>query len=380
VLAAAGAVLSGVDPNGPFKAAGGTGNLVTAAAQSGGALSTANLKVVVFDPRVTAIAVLGRGDNVAVAAAFNPALPFPAPVLAGQDVDPAVIGSLAVLIPPGYGTIPQMTLQRYRGSQLVSIGIAATAQAATEGAVLVQIKGVDRVTGPQIGYGLTYTLKIGAAHSYAVKTRPFPQALISRPFVAGPGFAGADKSRFLKIVGSVPPAYRSALKIIAGTITVSVLANTTPICGEETSCAGFDPGNGYFMMLNRAQLRVRFGHFVITHELGHLVDFLGLDTFSHQAFQALFTRSPKWKACYPVRGTCSPFLEVLADQFGYFGTNFGGIQSGYGDPRLAKGPVFAKLLHDQFAFRPPQSLNPLAGFGPLAKSFHDALHSGQGAL
>jgi hypothetical protein len=34
----------------------------------------------------------------------------------------------------------------------------------------------------------------------------------------------------------------------------------------------------------------------------------------------------------------------------------------------------------QWAFRPPQEYNPLAGFGPLAKSFENALHSGEGEL
>ena len=42
--------------------------------------------------------------------------------------------------------------------------------------------------------------------------------------------------------------------------------------------------------------------------------------------------------------------------------------------------AFGQLLHSQWAFRPPQNRNPLAGFGPLAKSFEDALHSGSDAL
>jgi len=38
------------------------------------------------------------------------------------------------------------------------------------------------------------------------------------------------------------------------------------------------------------------------------------------------------------------------------------------------------VLRSQWAFRPPQNRNPLAGFGPLAKSFEDSLHSGEDAL
>jgi hypothetical protein len=71
---------------------------------------------------------------------------------------------------------------------------------------------------------------------------------------------------------------------------------------------------------------------------------------------------------------------VFADQFGFFGTNARGVQTGYNDDRLATGSAFSTLLRVQWAFRPPQEYNPLAGFGPLAKSFEKALHSGEGEL
>src|SRR3954451_6948194 len=84
VLAAAGAVLDGgKNAQGVFTSEGGTGELITATAPSGGALSSDKMKIVVFDPRVTAIAVLVRDRKVAVAAALDPNRPFQAPVLAG---------------------------------------------------------------------------------------------------------------------------------------------------------------------------------------------------------------------------------------------------------------------------------------------------------
>jgi hypothetical protein len=380
VRAAAGAVLAGSDPQGAFTSAGGAGDLVTATVPAGGGLSTAKLKAVVFDPRVTAIAVLGRAGVVAVAAALDPARPFRAPVLAGAVVDPGVAGSLAVLFPPAAGTIPQISLQLKRGGELVTIGIAATAVPGLDGAILVGLKGLDRITGPQLGYGLTYTLKIGTSRSYSVRTRPVPAALVSRSFVPGPGFTGADRQRFLKTVSSLPPVARKIVEVIGGAISVSVLSKSAPICGAVTSCAGYDPGNGYFLILNRGQLRSYAGRFVIDHELGHLVDFLGLDTFSHDDFRKLFSESAKWQNCFHLEGHCSPFLEVFADQFGFFSTNDTAVQSGYGDVRMATGAAFATLLHEEWAFRPPQDRNPLAGFGPLAKSFEVALHSSEGAL
>ena len=379
VRAAAVALLAGGDPQAAFASQGGSGKLIIATAPAGGALSTAKLKVVIFDPRLTAIVVLGRGDTVAAAAALDPGRPFPGPVLAGATFDPGVAGSLAVLFPPAAGTIPQISLQRYRGSQLVTIEITGTATPGAEGAVLVQLRGRDRITGPQVGYGLTYTLSVGS-RSYRVSTRSLPPALARRSFVAGEGFAGSDRAVFLRTVGSFPPLGQKIVDTIAGAITVHVLANSAPICGLQTSCAGFDPGKGYFMILNRAQLRSSLGRFAISHELGHLVDFLGLDSFSYTDLKGLFTRSSNWKSCFPLNGSCTPFLEVFADQFGFYSTNAKGIQSGYNDDRLATTSGFANVLEDQWAFRPPQDRNPLAGFGPLSKSFEDALHSSAQAL
>jgi hypothetical protein len=380
VRAAAVAVLDGGNPQAAFTANGGTGNVITATVPAGGALSTAKLKIVVFDPRVTAIAVLGRDKRVAVAATLDPRRSFQAPVLAGAVVDPAVAGSLAVLFPPGSGTIPAIALQRHRGGQLVTIEIAATASPGLEGAILVALKGRDRITGPQIGYGLTYVLKIGATRSYNVRTREIPSVLVTRSFVPGPGFTGGDRQRFMNAVASLPPTARQIVDVIGGAVTVSVLTKTAPICGFQTSCAGLDPGNGYFLILNRAQLHSRLGRFIIIHELGHLVDFMGLDTWSYQDLRKIFSASPKWKNCFPLQGTCVPFMEVFADQFAFFSTNARGVQSGYGDDRLATSSAFARAIRAQWAYRPPQDLNPLAGFGPLATSFEIALRSSQGAL
>jgi hypothetical protein len=338
------------------------------------------MQAVVFDPRMTAMAVVGNGKSVAIAAAFDPSKPFKGPVLAGAEVDPGIAGSLAVLFPPNSGVIPPITLQRYRGGELVSIGIVATAVPAVKGAILVQLKGLDRITGPQIGYGLTYTLKIGNERTFTVKTEPIPSVLLSRTFVAGPGFTGADRQQFLKTVASLPPEARKIIDTFQGAVTVSVLGDSKAACQAQTSCAGYDPGRGYFLILNRGQLHSKIGKFVITHELGHLVDFFGLDTFSHEAFTSLFSKSPGYRKCYPLRGACSPSVEVFADQFGFFCTNAVGVQSGYGDPRLAAAAPFSSLLQFQWAFRPPQSANPLAGFGPLAKSFEQALHSGANEL
>jgi hypothetical protein len=379
VRAAAAALLGGRDAQAAFSAAGGTGSIVTARVPSGSALAAAQVKSAVFDPRVTALAVLRRANTVAVAAALDPQRPFRSPVLAGAVADPGVAGSLAVLFPPGGGTIPAISLQQNRSGDLVTIEVAATAVPGAQGAILVQLKGRDRITGPQLGYGLAYTLKIGT-RSVHVRTSPVPKVLTSRSFAAGPGFTSVDRQDFVKAVDQLPSVGRRIVDMIGGAITVRVLANSAPNCGAQTSCAGFDPGNGYFLIVNRSQLRSPAGRFVITHELGHLVDFLGLDTFSHERFRTLFSKSPKWKSCFPVSGQCAPFLEVFADQFGFFGTNAHGIQSGYNDDRLASGPGFGALLHSQWAFRPPQNRNPLAGFGPLAKSFEDGLHSGDDAL
>jgi hypothetical protein len=380
VRAAAGAVLGGRDAQAAFVSAGGTGALATAKVRAGAALAAAQVKSAVFDPRVTALVVLRRTQTIAVAAALDPGRPFDAPVLAGAVVDPGVAGSLAVLFPPGSGTIPAISLQQDRSGDHVTIDVAATAVPGSQGAVLVQLKGRDRVSGPRLAYGVDYSVELGGRHSFRVRTRTVPSILKSRSFAPGPGFTGADRTAFLNVVRRIPPVGRRIVDMIGGAITVRVLADSAPVCKAQTSCAGFDPGSGYFLILNKAQLHSGAGRFVITHELGHLVDFLGLDTFSHHKFRALFSRSSKWKRCFKVSGRCAPFLEVYADQFAFFATDTGGVQSGYDDDRLATSAAFAALLSSQWAFRPPQNRNPLAGFGPLSKSFEAALRSGADAL
>jgi hypothetical protein len=382
VNAAAEALLAGKDAKAAFAALGGVGELVTAVVPAGSALSTTQLERLVFDPRLSALAGHSGAGKVAVAAVLDPALPFARPQLAGKTVDPAVAGSIALLFPPGTATIPQVTLRERRGDgTTVTLGIVATASEGLHGAILVQLKGRDRVTGPQMGYGLRYQLSAGAA-SFELRTRPLPPVLRGATFAPGDGFRGADRAKFLDDLKTYPPVARTIIDYIGGAVTVRVLANTKPVCGLQTSCAGYDPGNGYFMLLNRAQLRNReFGHFVIAHELGHLVDFLGLDSFSYDRFHGLFRRSPGWKNCFPLNGGCTPFLEVFADQFGAYSLRTSTIPSGYNDPVLiGRGGPFGSLLSSQWAFRPPQDRNPLAGFGPLARSFSDAIASGGSGL
>jgi hypothetical protein len=379
VSAAVAAAAKGEDAKDAFAAAGGTSELVTAVVPAGSALSTPQLKRIVFDPRVTALAGSRVGRKVAVAGALDPTLTFRKTVLAGATVDPAIAGSIALLFPPGTATIPNVTLTERRGDTTVSLGIAATATEGLEGAILVQLKGRDRVTGPQLGYGLRYRLTAGNS-SFALRTRPLPPVLRGASFASGEGFRGADRAQFLRDIRSFPPAARQIAGYIGGAVTVRVLGNTTPVCGEQTSCAGYDPGNGYFILLNRGQLHSEFGRFVIAHEFGHLVDFLGLDAFSYDSFHGLFARSPKWKSCFTFDGRCVPFAEVFADQFAGYGLRTRTIPTGYNDPVLTDGASFGTLLTHQWAFRPPQVRNPLAGFGPLARTFTAALGSGGSGL
>ena len=379
VSAAAGALLKGKDAEKAFADAGGAGELATAVVPAGSALSTAELKRIVFDPRVSALTGSRAGGKVAVAGELDTTLPFTRPVLGGATADPAVAGSIALLFPPGTATIPKVTLTERRGGTTVTLGIVATATEGLEDAILVQLKGRDRVTGPQIGYGLRYRLTVGTS-SFALRTRPLPPVLRGASFAPGEGFRGADRARFLHEVGRFPPVARRIADYIGGAVTVRVLAKTAPVCGAPTSCAGYDPGNGYFVLLHRGQLHSEFGRFVIAHEFGHLVDFLGLDAFSYDSFHDVFARSPGWKKCFSFQARCTPFAEIFADQFAAYGLRAKTIPTGYNDPVLIDGGSFGGLLTHQWAFRPPQVRNPLAGFGPLASTFTNALGAGGSGL
>jgi hypothetical protein len=381
VAAAATALAKGQEPGAAFASAGGSGELQAAIAPAGSALSTGQLKRVVFDPRVNALAGVRVGGKVAVAATIDRSLPFTQPVLAGAVADPAIAGSIALIFPPSTKTIPKVVLTEQRGGGVtVTIGIVATATEGLAGAILVQLKGRDRVTGPQIGYGLHYRLGVGGS-MFTLKTRPLPPVLANASFATGDGFTSADRARLMSEIRVFPAEARKIVDYIGGAITVRALSNTAPVCGgQQTSCAGYDAGNGYFMLLNRAQMRTPFGRFAIAHELGHLVDFLGLDTFADDRFYTLFKRSRQWRSCFRFPGGCTPLVETFADQTGVYELGLAKQPSGYNDPVLAPRASIGKLLQQQWAFRPPQERNPLAGFGPLAKTFTDALGSGGSGL
>jgi hypothetical protein len=381
VTAAATALAKGAEPGAAFAAAGGTGELQTATAPAGSALSTGQIKRIVFDPRVNSLASARVGGKVAVAGTVDESLPFAHPVLAGAVADPAIAGSMALLFPPKTKTIPNVVLTEQRGGGVtVTIGIVATATEGLDGAILVQLKGRDRVTGPQIGYGLHYRLSVGGS-TFDLTTRQIPPALTSKSFATGDGFTKADRARLMAEIRVFPPTTRKILDYIGGAITVRALSNTAPVCGgQQTSCAGYDAGNGYFILLNRPQMETPFGRFAIAHELGHLVDFLGLDTFGDNDFYSMFKRSSAWRSCFHYQGGCTPLIEVYADQFGVAALGLSKQPSGYNDPVLASRSGFTTLLHQQWAFRPPQERNPLAGFGPLAKTFSSAIGSGGSGL
>ena len=107
--------------------------------------------------------------------------------------------------------------------------------------------------------------------------------------------------------------------------------------------------------------------FVILHELAHVADYIGIDeATAYPQFRALFTKSPRWRSCFPDDTSdtgCVDFAEIFADQFAYWATGLPEDPSGgYGDPPLAQPAAFEALLKSLWAFRPPQWRNPAAAF------------------
>ena len=146
-----------------------------------------------FDPRATALAVLRRDGTVAVAAALDPHDPSGRRSSRARSPTRASPVRSRSCSRRRSGTIPAISLSRTEAATWSRSGSRPPPCPESKGRSWSQLKGRDRITGPQLGYGLDYTLKIGTHRSFHVRTRPVPTVLDSRSFAHGPGFTGADR-------------------------------------------------------------------------------------------------------------------------------------------------------------------------------------------
>jgi hypothetical protein len=199
-----------------------------------------------------------------------------------------------------------------------------------------------------LGVGTELRLLVGERQLTA-RVGPLPASVAGRGWAFAGGLRAGERRLFLDTVASFRAPARRILRQLSGGVLVQ-----RGSCGA-TSCAGFD-GRLWFIRLHPAQLRERYAPFLIAHELGHLVEELGLDQAARSRFQRAFRRSARWTDCFRARdGRCTPEGELFADQFAFYalGRRDGRAPaSGYGTRPLLEARRFQRLLVEGWVLRP----------------------------
>jgi hypothetical protein len=229
------------------------------------------------------------------------------------------------------------------------------------GAQLVQVD-VNNDDGLRLAYDTSYTLDLGGS-VIRFRTTALPRAYLDRSWSFDSTMTPTARTQWAQATSTLSPFAARVLNEIDGAVTVSRKS-----CGggaeSGDSCATWvDVPLRYTVWISPYDFGApNATRFVALHELGHIVEFLGLDSTGYAAFKALFERSPSWRGCFPDHfgdGHCVPLAEIFADQFAYWTTGFAhDPEGGYGDPPLASAADFGHVLAEQFAFRPPYWRNP----------------------
>jgi hypothetical protein len=338
-------------------AAGGRSGAQVVAGFAGAAvLAGANqLRAVLLDPRTTLAATEPRaGGTVALSLLTDTSVPLDEPVLPLR-LDPASPLGLVVLLPARPGSVRLLEL---RTTGEVALPLRLRRATGAGGASLVQLDGSE--DGLRIAYATRYRLVVDGT-SWSYETPALPRAYLVRSWRFGPTMRPRDRAAFLRALASAPPFARALVAQVDGAITV----NRRACDAKDSSCAEYDRAGAYSMSIAPADFADSFAdlRYVALHELGHLIDYVGLDTGAYGAFRTLFRTSPRWRNCFPdvmADSGCVDFAEILADQFAYWATGLRADPSGgYGDPPLVAPAKFEAVLRAQWAFRPPLWRNPV---------------------
>lgn len=309
-----------------------------------------------LDPRTTQAVLAERaGGTVALQLVTNDTVPLVRPIVPAL-LDPGSPLGISLLLPARPGSV---RLLETRGALEFELPVKTVRAAGSTGAWLAQLDGGSE--GLRIAYSTRYRLVVdGVSYSYA--TGSLPSTFLGRSWQFDATMRSADRSAFVRALATAPPLARRLLAQLDGGVKVSRGA-----CDDaESSCAEYLEDGSYRLSIAPVDFADTFAdlRFVTLHELGHIVDYVGLDASAYPAFRALFRTSPHWRSCFPddLSDTgCVEFSELLADQFAYWATGLPADPSGgYGDPPLASQAAFEQVLRAHYAFRPPLWRNPAA--------------------
>jgi hypothetical protein len=317
------------------------------------------LAAALIDPRTTNVGVT-PGSNNGVNVRFSGAGgPPPAALIQPKRYDPASPLGLSFISPAPITS--KVTLTELRGSVPVSLPVVAYKAPLPGGAQLVQVD-VNNDDGLRIAYSTSYRLDLGGT-TIAFRTTALPTAFLDRSWTFDASMTPAARAEWIQDTSGLSPLAEHVLNEINGAVTISRRSCGGAGEGGDSCATWVDVPLRYTIWISPYDFSTpRATRFVALHELGHIVEFIGLDGAAYNAFRTLFERSPNWRNCFPDQfgGTrCVPLTELFADQFAYWTTGFPhDPEGGYGDPPLATPAAFGRVLAQQFAFRPPYWRNP----------------------
>jgi hypothetical protein len=316
------------------------------------------LAAALIDPRTTTVGVTPGSHNGVDVRLSGPTGPPPAALIAPQRYDPGSPLGLSFISPAPLTS--KVTLTELRGSVPVSLPVVAYKAALSGGAQLVQVD-VNNDDGLRIAYGASYRLDLGGT-IIRFHTSPLPTAFLERTWTFDPSMTATARAEWARATGALSPQAERVLNEIDGAVTVSRRSCGGAGEGGDSCATWVDVPLRYTVWISPYDFSVpEATRFVALHELGHIVEFLGIDGAAYEAFRTLFAQSPSWRTCFPDQydGGCVPLTELFADQFAYWATGLPhDPEGGYGDPPLATTAAFGRVLAQQFAFRPPYWRNP----------------------
>lgn len=244
----------------------------------------------------------------------------------------------AVLPPGGSGRLMLIGPDRSRAAPITSMTVTET------GSRVVTLDGSD------LAYATTYRLSLRSGTA-RFTTAPIPSEVLRRGFTFDSSVSAANRALIRQAIAAGSPRARALLATVDGAIRVTIHHGGNHSWASWRS--GGRRGPQYEIDMNAAHLAMRrFRAHMVWHELGHIINFMGLDARAAHAFGRQFGRSHSFRRCFVFEGECVTRLEIFAEQFAFWATGRRDIRTGYQIPPLISAPAFSRLLQKYLRLTP----------------------------
>lgn len=307
----------------------------------------------IADPRVITLDDASADSRVAVAVTIDPNQAWHTPILLERTFDLLSGSRLRGVLPPGTDPVWWEINRSGSWQPLRSFpGVEIMAESDVGAGAFELGDSLDRLGGGlPPGARLRVRTSTGDAAEFA--TRPIPAAVKRRSFRFASGMTARDRRAFRRAVASASPAAR---RLIAQLDDFTTVSHAARLEGGAAGRAGQRPEGGWSVQINTGVLRGDFTAFKVTvlHELGHLVEFAGIDERDAAALDRTIPRRGrcKYDPEHPVvyqTGPCAARSERFADTFAKWALNMRAFKDvGYSVATPKSFRPFARTLNRAF--------------------------------